>query len=219
MTTVAIIDNWPVFALGLAQALHNAGLRAIVVDPAALDRGAERVDAILLAPEAIPDRPLREVVSRAAATAPVLLLVHREQDAGDSGADGVVCRSTPLRQLLDTVCAVSGAAPHRTGHPASDASAPLSERERQVIWLISRGHTIQRIARMLAISPHTVDTYIKRVRAKLGLGNKAELACAALDYPPAEPWNAGSLNAGSLNAGPLTSVPPGFRATAAPPAA
>jgi len=36
------------------------------------------------------------------------------------------------------------------------------------------------IATQLGISPHTVDTYVKRIRAKLGVGNKAELTRVAL---------------------------------------
>jgi DNA-binding CsgD family transcriptional regulator len=38
----------------------------------------------------------------------------------------------------------------------------------------------------MGVSKATVDTYIARIRTKLGLGNKAELALAALRYltPP-----------------------------------
>ena len=56
----------------------------------------------------------------------------------------------------------------------------LSEREEQVLRQISRGLTHGQIATRLGISPHTVDTYVKRIRAKLGVGNKAELTRAAL---------------------------------------
>jgi DNA-binding CsgD family transcriptional regulator len=56
----------------------------------------------------------------------------------------------------------------------------LSEREGQVLRQISRGLTHGQIATRLGISPHTVDTYVKRIRAKLGAGNKAELTRAAL---------------------------------------
>ncbi len=61
--------------------------------------------------------------------------------------------------------------------PADD---PLSPRERQVIDRIAQGLTHAQIALRLGISPHTVDTYIRRIRSKLQLGNKAELARAAV---------------------------------------
>ena len=66
--------------------------------------------------------------------------------------------------------------------PTSDPRVrlPLSEREEQVLRQISCGLTHSQIATRLRISPHTVDTYVKRIRAKLGVGNKAELTRAAL---------------------------------------
>lgn len=51
----------------------------------------------------------------------------------------------------------------------------LSEREFQVLDLIASGFTHAQAARRLGISQHTVDTYVKRLRAKLGPGNKAHL--------------------------------------------
>jgi DNA-binding CsgD family transcriptional regulator len=46
--------------------------------------------------------------------------------------------------------------------------------------LISEGLTHLQVGRQLGISHHTVDTYVKRIRSKLGLGNKAELVRVAL---------------------------------------
>ncbi|WP_345672056.1 helix-turn-helix domain-containing protein [Streptomyces similanensis] len=60
--------------------------------------------------------------------------------------------------------------------------APLSARERETLLLVADGLTRNQTARRIGISPHTVDTYLKRIRAKLGLGNKAELARVAEHY-------------------------------------
>jgi DNA-binding NarL/FixJ family response regulator len=56
----------------------------------------------------------------------------------------------------------------------------LSTREDQVLQYIARGYTHDQIARRLGISQHTVNTYVKRIREKLELGNKAELTRAAI---------------------------------------
>lgn len=70
-----------------------------------------------------------------------------------------------------------------TGEPDADrAKSPLSARERETLLLVADGLTRNQAARRIGISPHTVDTYLKRIRAKLGLGNKAELARAAEHY-------------------------------------
>ncbi|WP_355662369.1 helix-turn-helix transcriptional regulator [Halomonas salifodinae] len=51
----------------------------------------------------------------------------------------------------------------------------LSERERQVAWLILRGHTGPEIATELGITPGTVKNHRKRLYAKLNIGSQAEL--------------------------------------------
>ncbi|MEU3721286.1 helix-turn-helix transcriptional regulator [Streptomyces sp. NPDC031705] len=66
--------------------------------------------------------------------------------------------------------------------PDPDQSPGLSARERETLLLVADGLTRNQAARRIGISPHTVDTYLKRIRAKLGLGNKAELARAAERY-------------------------------------
>jgi DNA-binding CsgD family transcriptional regulator len=56
----------------------------------------------------------------------------------------------------------------------------LSPREIEVLRYIASGLTHTQIATRLGISRHTVDTYVKRARSKLQLGNKAELTRAAI---------------------------------------
>lgn len=57
----------------------------------------------------------------------------------------------------------------------------LSPRERQVVAYIANGFTHDQTACRVGLSKHTVDTYVKRVRAKLNVGNKAELARMAFN--------------------------------------
>jgi two-component system, NarL family, response regulator NreC len=51
----------------------------------------------------------------------------------------------------------------------------LSERERDVLLRVARGHTSARIADQLSLSPKTVDTYRARGMEKLGLRSRAAL--------------------------------------------
>lgn len=59
-------------------------------------------------------------------------------------------------------------------------AADLSPREQEVLGHIAEGFTHGQVARRIGISQHTVDTYVKRIRSKLGAGNKAQLVRAAL---------------------------------------
>ncbi|OIK27761.1 hypothetical protein VT52_010250 [Streptomyces malaysiense] len=67
---------------------------------------------------------------------------------------------------------------------ADRAPAGLSPREEQVLRFIASGMTHGQVARRIGISQHTVDTYVKRVRSKFGIGNKAELTRVALGLQP-----------------------------------
>src|SRR6185437_8152126 len=105
-----------------------------------------------------------------------------------AGASGVISKREPGERIVGAVRAVTSGARFCPGEPevppvaerTDVAGYHLSEREEQVLRQISRGLTHGQIATRLGISSHTVDTYVKRIRAKLGVGNKAELTRAAL---------------------------------------
>ena len=63
-------------------------------------------------------------------------------------------------------------APAPADKPA--AKADLSARELEVLGLITKGFTFDEISRLLAVSPHTVSTYVKRIYGKLQVGSKTE---------------------------------------------
>ncbi|MFF8035278.1 MULTISPECIES: response regulator transcription factor [unclassified Streptomyces] len=64
---------------------------------------------------------------------------------------------------------------------AVEAVDTLSDRERQVLTYLAEGYTYLSIARRLSLSPHTVDTYLRRIRGKTGVSNRAHLMILALE--------------------------------------
>ncbi|MFD9902825.1 response regulator transcription factor [Streptomyces sp. NPDC059063] len=56
----------------------------------------------------------------------------------------------------------------------------VSGREREVLGHIVRGATCREIARHMDVSLHTVDTYMRRIRAKTGARNPMHLLLLAL---------------------------------------
>ncbi len=62
------------------------------------------------------------------------------------------------------------------------ATPVLSGRELQVLELLAQGATYSAIAHRLQLSPHTVDTYLRRIRGKTGAGNRTELAMFAFTH-------------------------------------
>jgi DNA-binding NarL/FixJ family response regulator len=84
-------------------------------------------------------------------------------------------------QLADLIQAATLGGPVEPAPPQHEV---LSPREQQALGFIARGFTHQQTATRMGVSKATVDTYIARIRTKLRLGNKAELALAALRYLP-----------------------------------
>lgn len=88
----------------------------------------------------------------------------RRLHAGGSPISPVIARRLLARFQA---AAVPADAP---GPPRAD----LSSRELEVLGLITKGFTFDEIARLLAVSPHTVSTYVKRIYGKLQVGSKTE---------------------------------------------
>ena len=61
----------------------------------------------------------------------------------------------------------------------------LPPRERSVAMLYAQGHSYKEIARLLALSPATVRTYLRSVYLQLGVRNKIELGTALSAAPRA----------------------------------
>ncbi|MFF8609950.1 LuxR C-terminal-related transcriptional regulator [Streptomyces sp. NPDC015346] len=87
--------------------------------------------------------------------------------------------------LVDAIRRVAGQGSDPAGAVtvARQGVATLSPREREVLRHLVEGCTHDQAARRIGISQHTVDTYVKRIRSKLGAHNKAQLVRAALTAP------------------------------------
>lgn len=68
------------------------------------------------------------------------------------------------------------------GQPQVQAQAPLSERELQVIELVSAGLTNQDIAEKLEISKRTVDNHVSNILTKTETENRVALVRWALQW-------------------------------------
>ena len=60
--------------------------------------------------------------------------------------------------------------------------ASLSSREREIMKLLTEGHPNREVAKMLHISPRTVDSHRANIMKKLGVESNAELVQMAIKY-------------------------------------
>lgn len=196
MIRTDVLVSSPVFLVGLVYTLTTAGMKVVAARTSPDQEPSWLADAALIDVDCLqPCDNFAHITEAAKSTA--VLVLNNELDADDgpylrAGASGVVSKRESAERITAAVRAViSGAtvyaspcarprARDRQLIPDEPANHRLSEREDQVLRQISRGLTHGQIATLLGISPHTVDTYVKRIRAKLGVGNKAELTRAAL---------------------------------------
>jgi DNA-binding NarL/FixJ family response regulator len=81
----------------------------------------------------------------------------------------VYVQSAMTAALLDTLL------PAQTGPAREDPWQTLTERERETLLLVARGHTSAQIGDQLSLSPKTVETYRARGLEKLRLRSRAAL--------------------------------------------
>ena len=195
---VDILDSCPIYLYGLQQVLEAvATIRIISARTTPADHFDWLVDVSLVDPDALGSDRLEQYIGALSQINRVLVLVSQGDAAFVEamlryGASGVVNRSEQPARIIAAIHTLAAGeiwadrpegAPPVSTPDAENAAKPvvsLSEREEQVLRQISRGLTHGQIASRLGISPHTVDTYVKRIRSKLGVGNKAELTRAAV---------------------------------------
>lgn len=193
MIRTDILVSSPVYLVGLLQILSSAGITVVAARTSPDEQPSGLADAALIDADALPRPDDLGHISDTARSMAVLVL---DNEAGRTdgaeflaaGATGVVNKGASGERLVEAVRAVASGIPVYGDEVEAPAGVErvespyhhLSEREDQVLREISRGLTHGQIATRLGISPHTVDTYVKRIRSKLGVGNKAELTRAAL---------------------------------------
>jgi DNA-binding NarL/FixJ family response regulator len=193
---VIVADDHAIFRQGLASLLQA---EADIVLLAQASTGAEawgliesmRPDVAILdlsMPQLSGIEVARRVEAAGLDTRIVLLTMHDDPSAVlqalETGVAGYILKDNSFEELVQAVHNVATGGTfvtpairaklrtlQREGRPA----VPLSPREREVIRLIALGNSSKEIARIMAISPRTVDTYRSRSMEKLGLHSLADV--------------------------------------------
>jgi DNA-binding NarL/FixJ family response regulator len=200
MIRILVTDDHTVLRTGLAALLEREE------DMTAVGQAATADQAVIKARDLQPDVILLDVVMprksgfaalpelrKVAPEARVIILSMQTspssiRQALNSGAAGYVAKHASETDLLDAIRRVAAGSryvdPELGGDlVVSDATSltePISERERDVLVLLTLGYTNQEIAAMLFISVRTVETHRAHIMQKLELKTRAELVLYAL---------------------------------------
>jgi len=129
----------------------------------------------------------------------VMLTVSEQErdllDAVAAGAVGYLVKSTPPAELRAALRKAARGEPvfspalaalvlgeFRRMVKGSSGMQPISEREREVLQLVARGHTYKEIGGNLFIAEKTVENHVRNILGKLHLNRKQELIRYALEH-------------------------------------
>ena len=116
-------------------------------------------------------------------------------DAVAAGAVGYLVKSTPPEELRQGLWRAAQGEPvfspslaalvlgeFRRLAKAAGPTQPLSDREREVLQYVARGHTYKEIGEQLFIAEKTVENHVRNILGKLHLNRSQELIRYALDH-------------------------------------
>lgn len=140
---------------------------------------------------------LKQVRSEHPEQAVLVLSMHPEEHYAvrvlKAGASGYLNKESAPDELVNALRRVSEGKRYVSPEVAESlldyldlpADAPLhsvlSDREFQVLCLLSKGNTVSRIADELSLSVKTISTYRARILEKMGMNNNSELTRYAIE--------------------------------------
>ena len=204
-----IVDDHPLFRKGLEELIHSDADFAVCGEAG---NAAEAMDVIRkLHPDmAIVDLSLPgangiELIKNIRAefpSLPILVLSMHDESlyalrALRAGADGYVMKHEAMANVIQAIREVFNGRPylspamaaqvitkfaHRQAEGETDAVDRLSDRELEILELIGKGNEVRQIAKLLHLSPKTVETHRAHIKDKLDLKNSREVARFALQW-------------------------------------
>ncbi len=206
---IVIVDDHPLFRKGLEELIHSDGAFAVCGEAG---NAGEAMDVIRrLNPDlAIVDLSLPgangiELLKNIRAEFPKLpilvLSMHDESlyalRALRAGAEGYVMKHEAMANVITAIREVFNGRPylspamaaqvitkfaHRQDEGEADAVERLSDRELEILELIGKGKEVREIAKLLHLSPKTVETHRSHIKDKLDLKNSRDVARFALQW-------------------------------------
>lgn len=189
MIRVAIVDDHPVVADGLAGALGRVADITVAWTAATVGEARHALEStagvdVVLLDIRLPDGSGLDLLPGERGARPsyvVLSSFDRPQYAAAAfkrGASGFLLKLAPTAQIVDAVRkAAQGEIAFQARHIVEARSrALISERMQQTIRLVADGYSNDEIAGRLGISRKTVEAYLTSMFNRIGSRNRTELA-------------------------------------------
>ncbi len=189
--TVALVDDYDVVVKGVANMLEPYRDRVVVAELDSTMPVKDAVDIVLYDSFAQPESDHEEIEVLVANPNARRVVVytwnfHPElvESARSRGAHGYISKTLPARDLVTALEAVHAGevvvsevdkrARNTPGQDWPGRGEGLSEREAEILALITQGMSNADVARLTYLSPNTVKSYIRTIYRKLGVGSRTK---------------------------------------------
>jgi DNA-binding NarL/FixJ family response regulator len=187
--TVALVDDYDVVVIGVANILGQYPDRVVIAEIDTNSAVSDEVDVVLYDSFAQPESDRDEIkvlVDNPRARRVVVYTWNFHPDLVDQakrqGVHGYLSKSLPAEELVAALEAVHAGEvvvtePPPRARPASGSDWPgrskgLSDRESEVLALITQGKSNAEIAALCYLSINTVKSYVRSVYRKIGVESR-----------------------------------------------
>ena len=189
--TVALVDDYDVVVMGVANILDQYRDQVVVAELDANRPVNDVVDIVLYDSFAQPESDHDEIavlVRNPNARRVVVYTWNFAPDLVESaleqGVSGYLSKALPARDLVDALCSVHDgqtvvSPPPAGSRPVNGLDWPgrnegLTDRESEVLALITQGLSNADVARLTYLSPNTVKSYIRSSYRKIGVDSRTQ---------------------------------------------
>jgi DNA-binding NarL/FixJ family response regulator len=197
--TVALVDDYDVVILGVATLFDNYRDRIAVTELDATTAVADPVDIVLYDSFAQPESDHHEIavlVANPCARRVVVYTWNFHPDliasAKTLGAHGYLSKTLPARDLVAALEAVHAGDLVVSDVPARARSAVgldwpgrgegLSDREAEILALITQGRSNADVARLTYLSPNTIKSCIRTIYRKIDVASRTQAVLWGVHY-------------------------------------
>src|SRR5437660_10617611 len=209
MKRIVIVDDHPLFRKGLEQLIQSEDGFAVCGEannaPEAMDVIRKLNPDLAIVDLSLPGANGIELIKNIRAEFPKLpilvLSMHDESlyalRALRAGAEGYVMKHEAMANVIQAIHEVFNGRPylspamaaqvitkfaHRGSQSEADAVERLSDRELEILELIGKGNEVRQIAKLLHLSPKTVETHRAHIKEKLNLQNARQVTRFAVQW-------------------------------------
>jgi DNA-binding NarL/FixJ family response regulator len=189
--TIAVVDDYDVVVLGVARMLEQYPDRVVVAELSTHQTVDRPVDIVLYDAFAQPETDsadLQQFLDNPLAGRTVVYTwnfhPHLIEQARTLGVHGYLSKALPARDLVaglervhagDTVVSdPPGRARAATGLDWPGRSEGLSDRESEILALITQGRSNAEVAAITFLSPNTIKSYVRTIYRKIGVTSRTQ---------------------------------------------